>query len=389
MNSEIFKREVRTELTEHILPFWKRLRDTENGGFYGYMSYDLQTDKAAEKGCILNSRILYFFSECSIVLRDTECLKYAEHAYRFLTEHCVDVVRGGVYWSLCYDGSVKDSTKHTYNQAFAIYALSAYYRASGKEAALELAGWLYQCIETKMCGEGGYLEAFDENFAPVPNDKLSENGVIAERTMNTVLHVMEAYTYYARVSGKEEVRKRLAEILRMIRTKIYDPERKRLKVFMDSAYRSILDMHSYGHDIEAAWLIDRAAEEAGDDELKEGLRRLTAELERAVYQQGFDGSSIPAERERGVVKQDRVWWVQAEGINGYWNAYHKAPHKEEYLEAVFGLWDFTKKYVIDYRKGGEWFWYVDREGIPAREPIVEPWKCPYHNGRMCLNVIRE
>ena len=214
------RREIKEELEGHIIPFWEGLRDPDNGGFYGYLSYDLILDKNAGKGVILNSRILWFFSEAARVLKDPSLLPYADCAYRFLVDHCVDTENGGVYWSVSATGEPVDTTKHTYNQAFAIYALSAYYRATGNADAKALAASLFHLIESRMKDEGGYLEAFDDTFHPVSNEKLSENGVLAGRTMNTILHVIEAYTGYVEATDDKDARAALREALMITRDKI-------------------------------------------------------------------------------------------------------------------------------------------------------------------------
>ena len=190
------KSDIRRELTEGIIPFWKGLMDNTNGGYCSYLSYDLVADRSAPHGCILNSRILWFFSSAYIYLRDDALLRAAAHAYEYMHDVCTDREYGGVYWSMNIDGTPEDTTKHTYNQAFAIYALSAYYEASRKDAALDDAIALYHIIEDKCRDAEGYLEAYTRDFVPAGNDKLSENGVEATRTMNTALHVLEAYTAF-------------------------------------------------------------------------------------------------------------------------------------------------------------------------------------------------
>ncbi len=259
------KEEIREHLVSTIIPFWKRLRDDECGGYYGYMDYDLKVDKKAEKGCILNSRILWFFSNAYTLLKDESLLAEADHGYEFLKEYCVDRENGGIYWSMNYDGTPKDTTKHTYNQAFSIYALSSYYEASGKREALTLAKELFHMIENRCMDEQGYLEAFTRDFKPESNEKLSENGVLAEKTMNTLLHVFEAYTELYRVAPDEEVKERLKWMMDVFAEKVFNPDRKRQEVFYDKDYNSIIDLHSYGHDIETAWLIDRGVDVLGDE----------------------------------------------------------------------------------------------------------------------------
>lgn len=381
--------EIRNHLTDCIIPFWKKLRDDENGGYYGWVGYDLKVDKKAVKGCILNSRILWFFSNAYTMLKDPSLLDEADHGFAFMKQYCMDRENGGIFWSIQYDGKPEDTTKHTYNQAFAIYALSSYYEASGKEEALDMAKELFHIIEGKCTDEIGYKEAFDKEFHEIENDKLSENGVIAEKTMNTLLHVFEAYTELYRVAKLPEVGERLHWIMETFAHKVYNPELHRQEVFFDKNMKSILDLHSYGHDIETAWLIDRGVEVLGDPKMEELLSPITRDLTAQIYKVAFNGHSLANECEKGVVNTHRIWWVQAETVIGFLNGYQKDPSKKEYLEAAEAEWQFIKDYVIDKRSGSEWYWEVDENGNPYPDrPIVEPWKCPYHNGRMCMEVMK-
>lgn len=383
------KEEIKNHLVSAIIPFWKNLRDDEFGGYYGYMDYDLKLNKKAEKGCILNSRITWFFSNAYTLLKDESLLKEADHGYAFLKDHCIDKENGGIYWSMNYDGTPLDTTKHTYNQAFCIYALSSYYEASGKKEALDLAKELFAMIEEKCTDDQGYLEAFTRDFKPESNEKLSENGVLAEKTMNTLLHVLEAYTELYRVSKDEAVKERLEWIMDVFADKVYNPQLKRQEVFFDKNYNSIIDLHSYGHDIETAWLMDRTLEVVNDESYTKKISSITKTLTENIYNVAFDGRSLSNECDKGVVDTNRVWWVQAETVVGFLNGYEKDPSKTQYKEAAEATWQFIKDYVIDKRSGSEWFWLVRQDGTPVEgEPIVEPWKCPYHNGRMCMEVMR-
>ena len=381
--------EIKEHLTSDIIPFWEALKDETYGGFYGYMGYDLKVDRKAVKGCILNSRITWFFANAYTLLGDKELLAYARHGYEFLKIYCVDKENGGVFWSLTYDGKPEDTTKHTYNQAFSIYALSSYYEASGDEEALELAKKLMELIEEKCTNENGYMEAFTRDFRPEENDKLSENGVIAEKTMNTLLHVFEAYTELYRVSKDEKAKKRLEWMMDTIAEHIYNPALHRQEVFFDNDYHSLIDLHSYGHDIETAWLIDRGVEVLDEESYRKKMTPITKTLTEQIYKVAFDGHSLANECEKGVVNQNRVWWVQAETVVGFLNGYQQDKSHTEYLEAAKSQWKFIKEHVIDKRNGSEWFWEVNPDGTPIPDrPIVEPWKCPYHNGRMCFEVIK-
>lgn len=380
--------EMIQHLIKDLIPFWEQLADEEYGGFYGYMGYDLKVDEKAVKGCILNSRILWFFSNAYLLLHKDSLLFYARHAYEFLKSHCLDKENGGVYWSVTFDGQPEETIKHTYNQAFAIYALSSYYDASKDEEALELSKELFKLIETKCTDEWGYKEAFDEAFHTIDNEKLSENGIVAEKTMNTLLHVFEAYTELFRVSRENEVRERMRFILDIFAEHVYNRGQGRQEVFFDRKWNSLIDLYSYGHDIETAWLIDRGCEILEDEDCISKMGLITKEITANIYNRAYVDSSLLNESLDGINDTTRIWWVQAEAVVGFLNGYEKCPGEPQYLEAAKAVWDYIKNYLIDPRSGSEWYWAVDQNRVPIKKPIVEPWKCPYHNGRMCFEVIR-
>lgn len=380
--------EVRRELSDRIIPFWKRLRDDEHGGYYGYMDFDLKVDKEFEKGCILNSRILWFFANAYMTLKDKSLLAEAAHAYSFMREYCEDKEYGGVFWSVTYDGLPLDTTKHIYNQAFAIYALSSYYAASNDSSALDFAMSLFEKIETIGTDSYGYLESFNRKWELEDNDKLSENGLLADKTMNTLLHVLEAYTELYRVNKDERVKKALIKILDAFRNQVFNEETHRLEVFFDEKMNTISDLYSYGHDIEASWLLDRAATVLADEKIKAATNAYTNELVAEVYKEALSDGAMNNECFKGVVDTTRVWWVQAEAMVGFYNCYEKTGITE-YKDITEKLWIYIKEHIIDKRQGSEWFWDLDKDNNPvSRKPIVEPWKCPYHNGRMCMEIIR-
>ena len=396
--------EMKDHLNFKIIPFWRELRDREFGGYYGYKDFDLNVDRKAVKGCILHSRILWFFSNAAMTLDDEELMGDADHTYDFISRFCIDRENGGVFWALNYDGSVSDDIKHTYNQAFAIYALSSYYDATVTfnrpcTEAIGEAWKLYDLIEGKCRDEIGYLEAFTRDFQPESNEKLSENGVMAEKTMNTLLHVFEAYTELLRVTKKypdsapeghsaKDPADRLRWMMDTIADKIYNPALHRQEVFFDKYYNSIIDLHSYGHDIETAWLVDRGTEVLEDPVYTAKMSPVTEDLTRKIYERAYDNHSLLNECERGVDNKNRIWWVQAEAVLGFYNGYEKNPEHREYLAAAEDIWQFIRTKLTDPRTGGEWYWMLDENLKPVREkPFVEPWKCPYHNGRMCMEMI--
>lgn len=397
------KTEMLSHMTDSIIPFWKKLRDDKYGGYYGLFTYDLRLDKKAVKGCILNSRILWFFSNAYMLLKDVSLLKEAEHAYDFLRSYFIDKDNGGVFWSCNYDGSVSDEAKYTYNQAFAVYALAAYFDASGDEDALILASKLRGVIEKKCRDEDGYLEAFTADFRPAANVWLSRSGVEAYRTMNTLLHVFEAYSEYLRVLEKtvsvdpkygsecKAVSDDIRFMLDILADKMYNRRLERLEVFFDRHYRTLMDLHSYGHDIEASWLIDWGLKILNDRYYTDKISPITETLAKSVYERAYIDDSLPNECEKGAYDTNRVWWVQAEAVLGFSNASKrsaaagKSDEAYKYMKAAEDVWRYIKDKIIDKREGSEWLSQIDKDGIPVPAlPIVQPWKCPYHNGRMCI-----
>lgn len=382
----MFAEEIKSELVNHIIPFWSKLEDNENGGFYGFMDSNLKLDKNAPKGVILHSRILWFYSNCYLTLKDKACLEKARHAFDFMYKYCVDREFGGVYWLMNADGTVADSMKHTYCQAFFIYALSSYYDASGDKKALDLATEIFETVEKHCTDDVAYLEAMSREWKLIENDALSENGLMADKTMNTTLHLMEAYTELYRVSKNAAVLERLRFQLELTYDKIYDKPNDKLLVFFDKNMSVIGDIHSYGHDIEATWLIDRACDVIGDKALSAKMAGMNEKIVALIAKIALENDHLLQERDKTEINHTRVWWVQAETVVGFYNAYQRYG-KPEYKEISEKVWSYIKDKIIDKTEGGEWYSELDANDIPSTKPTVDPWKCPYHNGRMCMEII--
>ena len=386
MNYEVFHDHLRNDL----ISFWNKMADRENGGFYGCADKNGLPDKNSAKGVIMTGRILWFYSYAYRLLKDPGLLEMADHAYRFFAEHCFDSRYGGVFWSVNADGSPCDDTKHAYNQAFAVYALSAYYQASGNRNALDLAYTLYHTVEEKCRDENGYLEAFARDFTPVSNDKLSENGVMADRTTNTHLHVLESYTELYKADGSPAVGSSVREVMRLFKSRLYNYEKKRLEVFFDKDFHSLIDLESFGHDIEASWLIDRGCAVLGDTDLRGEMLPIINGLAEGAYLHGIDSDThaMNNECENGKVNRTKIWWVQAESVIGFYNAYQNDPGNTEYLHSSERVWEYIQKYVID-PNSGEWIENIEPDNtFDPNQALVHSWKCPYHNGRMCIEMIR-
>ena len=383
--------EIKYELLNDIIPFWNDLRDDKFGGWYGLVDGNLKINKKGEKGVILHSRILWFYSNAYMALKDPKLLDNARHAYEFLTEKCYDKEFGGVFWSVNYDGTVLDDMKHSYCQAFFIYALSSYYRASGEKKALDLAYTVMDLVEKHHADNIAYREKLSRDWTTeLANDELSENGLMADKTMNTTLHLMEAYTELYLADKSPKVLERLKFQLDITYNKIFDKENDKLFVFFDKDLNEIGDVYSYGHDIEATWLIDRAADIIGDEEYAKKFREMNGRIAAKIANTAYDkeSGSLLNECDKGVVNRTRIWWGQAEAVVGFINAYKRGYGSKEYLEIAENVWKYIKNNIVDKRPGGEWLWSLDNNGVfDTSNNIVDPWKCPYHNGRMCLEVM--
>ena len=379
--------ELREHLAGKILPFWEKLKDDAHGGFYGYVDKELNVVREADKGCILHSRILWTFSTAACLKGFEDCRAYADWAYEALRMF-EDREHGGVYWSVTFDGKPADTTKHTYCQAFAIYGLSAYYRLTGKREALEKARELFRLIEERCTVYNGYGEAYRADFSPESNEKLSENGVMATRTMNTLLHVLEAYTELHRAEKEDRVRQAGVRALRLLLEKIYNPGKHRLEVFMDDEYRPLLDMQSYGHDIESGWLVWDSAQEFLPEAEREPWRAMCLDLLESVRRRAMTDHGLRNEWVDGKTDELRIWWVQAEtmlGLHCGWELTGDA----SWLEDLRIQWRTVQRMIVDPRPQGEWYWSVYEDGSLTERPMVEEWKCPYHNGRMCMRLMEK
>ena len=207
--------------------------------------------------------------------------------------------------------------------------------------------------------------------------------------MNTLLHVFEAYSGLYRASGNPAVADKMRSILKTFAGHVYNPALKRQDVFFDGNWNSLIDLISYGHDIESSWLTEWGCEMLGDVELTERISAICSALAEAVYERAFRESSLRNECEAGIEDERRIWWVQAEAVVGFLNMAHKHPEDAKYLQAAESIFAFIEDKIVDKRPGSEWLSEVMPDGSHTewRKPIVEGWKCPYHNGRMCLEII--
>jgi mannobiose 2-epimerase len=386
------EREMRSELTERILPFWgERVVDQERGGFYGYIGPDGKPDPEAPRGAILNSRILWTFSAASQALRDPALAALAGRAAQVIRNQFLDGTHGGVYWMVDASGHPVDDRKHVYAQAFAIYGLAEHYRATGSQESLADATKLFRLIETQARDEkyGGYREGFSRDWRALDDVRLGETDLNAPRSANTHLHLLEAYTTLYRAWPDSALASRLRALLELFLDRIAGRATGHLRPFFDEDWTPCSDVVSYGHDIEASWLMSDAAAEFHDPELSAGTRETALLLADTVLREGLDpmGGVFYMADPGGKVDKGKEWWTQAEAVVGFLNAYQET-QRLEFLEAARDTWEFIKGHMLDHERG-EWYRRVDSDGTPAPgHEIVGPWKCPYHNARACLEVMR-
>lgn len=387
------RRQIESEWRDNIAPFWLRYApDEEHGGFRGLLTNDLRVDERADKGIILNSRILWTFSRAFELYGEASFRETAERAYLYLTQNFFDREHGGVFWTLDYRGLPSDTKKRPYAQAFALYSLTEFYLATNESAALDEAFGIFDLLETR-CRDSlneGYFETFERDWTLAADQRLSEVDQDEKKSMNTHLHVLEAYTTLARAVRDARVRERLRALVNIFLTRIIHPKDFSLMMFFDEAWSCKSTHRSFGHDIEASWLLCEAAEVLADRELSERVREVALKMAQSVYENGLDvdGTGLLYEADAGgVTDTDKHWWAQAEAVVGLVNAYQLGGG-EHFLKAAASVWEFIDRHVVDKEKG-EWFWKTSREGVPSFDlPKLSQWKCPYHNGRMCFEISR-
>ncbi len=417
---QTMKQEMQDVLQNNILRFWlDKMQDQEHGGFYGRIDGTGILHPEAEKGAILNARILWSFSAAYRVLGNQEYLEAATRAKDYIIEHFIDPEYGGVYWSVDYQGNPLDTKKQFYAIGFAIYGLTEYARATDDREALDYALQLFDCIEEHAFDSehNGYIEAMTRDWKPIADMRLSELDANFPKSQNTHLHIIEPYSNLLRclkeLQAKEScdyvpaigsvlpvgisvpietilcVEGALRNLIDIFTDKILNPETHHLDLFFEMDWtRGAGHLESYGHDIECSWLMHEAALVLGDQKVLDKVEKVVREVAKAS-EKGLrpDGSMIhEANLDTGHVDDDLHWWVQAENVVGWYNLYQHFGDEDALKKAV-RCWHYIKDNLIDY-KNGEWFWSRHPDGsLNTVDDKAGFWKCPYHNSRMCLEII--
>jgi mannobiose 2-epimerase len=385
-----YQAEAEAEL-QRILQFWQQQAlDEKYGGFVGQMDNKGSVNRDAPKGGILNARILWTFSAVYRHTADPQHLQLAERSFEYLMNHFVDGEWGGIYWELDAQGKPLKTRKQIYALAFAIYGLSEFYSATKNERALQQSRELYQWIESHSFDRehGGYFEAFSREGELLEDLRLSPRDRNDPKTMNTHLHILEAYANLYRIWPDRELAQQLESLIEVFLDRIVDSRTGHMNLFFTAEWKVTADLVSYGHDIEASWLLQEAAEVLGNRELLQRVKKVAVEMARAT-EEGLqpDGSLYhELDREEGHYDTHREWWVSAEAMVGFLNAY-QLTNEPKFLEQSLNSWKFAQKHFLDKEKG-EWFWGVYDDYSPMKgEDKIGFWKCPYHNSRACMEVV--
>ncbi len=383
--------EIQDELFTNILPFWiDHAIDCDNGGFFGALSNDLVVDNNAPRSAVLTSRILWTYSAAYNTNKRSEYLEMAEHAFSYLNQVIIDPLYGGVFWTVNAKGQPLQDYKHSYAQAFAIYGLSEYYAASGVDDALQKAKVLFELMEQNVYEPvyGGYLEGKGRDWTPLPDLRLSEKEPDCRKSMNTMLHVLEAFTNLYRVWPNARLQQRLEGLINIFLDHIIDPQQHHLRLFFDDAWNSLGSMISFGHDIEARWLLVEAASVLGNPELTAKVKAMSIQIAQSVCERGLwpDGSVILEISDQGQANTERHWWPTAEGMVGFYNAYQISGW-EHFVQAAYRCWQFAREKLVD-RQYGDWSKVLDGDYQPKAGVFkMGPWECPYHHARACFVMI--
>lgn len=384
-----FKTELDNEL-DSILSFWYDYTvDTDNGGFYGSVDNDNTPDASAPKGIVLYSRILWAFSAAYNLKPVPGYLLMAKRAYENILSFFVDKKYGGVYWSADAAGNMLDGKKQIYGLSFCIYGLSEYYKVTNDEQAMETAIALYHLIEDKSFDKdrNGYIEAFARDWSEINDLRLSEKDNNERKTMNTHLHIVEAYANLFSVWPDDGLRERIENLLWLFLRYFFNSNNRHYNLFFNDDWKQKSSLQSYGHDIEAAWLLQQCAEQIGNEEHMEAFKCLAVTVTEAASE-GLDkdgGLWYEFEPDGNRLIAEKHSWPQAEAMIGFYNAY-QVTGNENYLRQSLRSWEFVKRFIKD-NQNGEWFWGVNGDYSVMQKDKAGFWKCPYHNSRACLELI--
>lgn len=385
-----YKSEVTNELSDTLKWWMTYMVDRENGGFYGKVNDDNLATPTAPKGLVLNSRILYTFSSAYLLNRKDEYLAIANSAFDYLTTYFLDEQNGGFYWSVDFNGQQLDSKKQIYGQAFVIYALAEYIKISQNEKALALAKNTFELLEQHSFDpiHTGYIEALTRDWKIIEDLRLSDKDQNEKKSMNTHLHVIEAYTNLYSIWQNDKLKLAIKGLLSNFKDHIIDKNSYHLQLFFTETWDVKSTLVSFGHDIEAAWLLQESATIIADEKEIKAFKQIALQLSKAALKglDESDGLWHEFDYKTAQWSKEMHWWPQAEAMVGFLNAW-QISGDQKFLFQSFKSWSFIKKHIKSEK--GEWHWGIHSDyTLMQGEDKAGFWKCPYHNGRACMEIIK-
>ena len=376
---ETLRNEVAADLLDNLLPWWAtKTPDYVNGGFYGRINAQDSVFAEADKGGILNARILWTFSAAYRITKDTSYLRLATRAKDYCIKHFIDKEFGGVYYALDYKGVPSSTGKNLSTHTHFINAFSEYARATSDREALETARALFETVEKHAFDKEAnwYIVDFNREWEKMPR-----------RVLVTTPPFVKARTNLYRVWPEERMAERLRFIVETFLDKIINPDLYHLNYVIDENWNTISEVESYGHDIEAAWMLREAALALGDPQLIKRVEDVSVKIAEAVTKGIQPDGTLIYEKDRatGRVNDSRSWWVQVETIVGYFDAW-EISGEEKFLDIALNCWNFTRDNFIDKTNGG-WFTGVTPDGGIRRGDKAAHWTCPQHNAGMAIEIM--
>lgn len=412
-NRDTISVELRHVLDDEFARWYPLSIDTTYGGFFSDLNYKWELDGRQDKMIVTQARHVWATANAAMFYQKDNTLRdISAHGVRFLKTKMWDPEFGGFYDLVDREGKPIEENgeivKLAYGNAFAIYGLSAYCRASGDTAALALAKTAFLWLDKHSYDPqyGGYFQFMSRDGSPMRDGYRG----VAPKDQNSMIHLLEAFTELYKVWPDSLVGARLYSLLRIVRDTI-TTDRGHLTLFLKRDWTPVtfrqskssvnqqafeLDHVSWGHDVETAYLMREASEALGIKNdtvtLKVGKRMVDYALmdgwdndHGGIYDGGyyFDGESRAT-----VVRKTKEWWVQVEALNSFLLMSDLFPDDTiHYYDKFCKQWDFCKNYVIDYEHGG-WYW-GGTDIVPNNKfsPKGSIWKCNYHTSRGLINCI--
>ena len=381
------------ELTNNILPWWiEHDVDEEHGGFYGAVTNDNAPVPHATRFITLNARLVWTFSAAYRVMGNPEYKKMADRAYNYFIKYFWDDEYNAANNRVDEFGDPVSKQRYIYGEAFAIYGLSEYARAMGCNEALEYARKLVASLEKHVYDPvyKGYFESCKPDWTHDPWTRGVNRLPTDEKTMNNHLHLIEAYTCLLRTDKSDFMQNKVREHLYVMLNKIVDHDIHHYFYFQARDWKPTTQEISFGHDIEGTWLMMETAEVLGEPEAMRYTKDTCMNMARACYEQGFrkeDGAMLSEyDPVTGHSSPFLYWWEQNEAVVGFLNAW-EVTGEEKYLDASLKCFEFAREHFVDHENGG-WFARLSLDGKTVLSTDkVNDYTCPYHNSRMCMEII--